>query len=170
MPEIFQYKVDAYTNEDYAVSIDSAKNVRGWHVKTAGFCGKLVLYTWIFVLYYYRNKWIVNLPKFEKVFKFALFLGGISLVASNIPSGFRYFNIAKLLFYACIIMALSQQSFVMKTKVIGKLTVLPLLFHEIFIIRTGFEFMSFQTLILNPIIALFWETNAPLIDFVKGLF
>jgi hypothetical protein len=169
LPEIFQTKVSAYTNEAYAESTNLASNALAWHVLLAGFFGKWVMFIWVFVLYYYRRDWVPNLHRFEQLFAFALFLGGIGLIASNIPSGFRYYSIAKMLFYAVFIMALTQKSFVAKTRLVGMFTIPALGFFVIFMIRTGFNYMGFQTLIGNPIIALFWETKVPLIDFVKGL-
>lgn len=170
LPDVFQYKVEAYTNENYALSVTSESQKLAWHVRYSTTGGKWILFFWIFMLYFYRRTWVNQLPKAETLFSLALFLGGFAQIASLVPSGFRYIVIVRLLFYGIIILALTQKAFYNKMKWYNFITIPLLGFYLVFLIRVGFEYMGINTLFGNPILAVIFSEQTPLINFVKDLF
>jgi hypothetical protein len=171
LPAVFQPKVNAYTNVDYASSIAEQASKYRWHVKFAQLSGKIVIYSWVIIMFFNRKKWITSKPALEGLFLIALFIGGWANIASLVPSGGRFLALANLLFYASFfvyLMSYSKQ--INNHKPVILATILFLLFYIVFQFRVGFDYISYLIFIGNPILAYFMDEQTPLIHFIKELF
>lgn len=166
LPDIFQSRVESYTNEAYAEAIELRKYSR--HVTLAGIFYRWVTYVWIAIVFFHRNKWKNNSKTYEYLFLFALFVGGFANLAANVPSGGRFVVVSNGLFYATFILLLGKNYLHIPWL---KWISLPFLaFVIIFKIRMGFDYMGFLTVAGNPFFAPFFDSQVPLIDFVKSVF
>ena len=166
LPDIFQSRVSSYTDEAYALKI--AERQSGAHVILAENITRWVTYLWIIFAFLKRKDWKDNYKTYYNLFLFALFLGSLANIASNVPSGGRFLTVSKGLFYALFVLLLGKNYLQLKWL---KIISFPLLaYAAIFQIRVGFEYMGFLTVAGNPLIALFIDTQTPLIDFVKEIF
>lgn len=170
LPEVFQPKVESYTGEAYAKRIIEAKDEMAWHVQFAGLANRIILYAWLIYAFINRKKWIVPNSPTEKVFGFALLLGGFAQIASLVPSGGRFMTVVNSLLYIVFIFAIINIKPGLTGKLLRAVTFPLLLFVIVFSIRRGFDYIGILTLFGNPIIAIFSQEQVPLIDFVKQLF
>jgi len=171
LPEVFQPRVDIYTNQDYAVSLKESASQLAWHVRFAQIAGRIVIYSWVISAFITQRYWQPYTQKiYKRLFAFALFIAGFANIASLVPSGGRFLTIANGLFYAVFVLILIQPALASKVRYVKTLTVPLLLFSLIFSIRVGFDYMSFFTIIGNPLLVLTGIEQTPLIEFVKDLF
>lgn len=170
LPDVFQTKVQSYTNEAYQEVVLGRKLNAAWHVTMAQNFGKYILYAWVIILYVNHKKWFKDLPSLKNIFLFALFLGGWAQIASLVPSGGRFHTVANAFFYLTLILLLIQSHKKTQIYSIAKIIAVPLLFVIIFQIRVGFDYIGILTFAGNPLFAIFFESQTPLIDFVKEVF
>lgn len=171
LPAVFQPKVNTYTNVDYASSITEQATQYRWHVKFAQLSGRIVIYSWVIIMFFDQKKWISKRHDIEGLFLMALFIGGWANIASLVPSGGRFLNLANLLFFASIfvyLMSNSKQMNNIRPMILG--TVLFLLFYLVFQFRVGFDYISYLIFIGNPVLAFFMDEQTPLIHFIKEFF
>lgn len=166
LPGVFQTRVESYTNESYATLVGSVEHafIQGLAIKAA----RLVTYIWIILAFIKRKQWAASEKAYHRIFLFALFIGGVANIAANVPSGGRFMVLSNSLFYALFVLLLGKNYLQVKWL---KLITFPLLaIAVIFKIRMGFDYMGFLTVAGNPMIALFFDTQTPLIDIVKEIF
>ena len=167
MPSIFQNKVDNYTNENYAKGIGVIKQATSFQVILAGNVTKWIVYVWATLVFLKRKNWKHNHDTYFQFFMFALFLGGFANLASNVPSGARFVTVANSLFYALFVLLLGRNY--LKFYWIKLITLPIMAFAVIFSIRVGFEYIGILAVAGNPVIALFYGSQVPLIEFIKSL-
>lgn len=168
-PEVFQTRIRGYTNEEYARGAGASGQALAWHVKAAGFAGKVVIISWISAIYLNRQKFENLLPHFKRFFLFALFFGGLANIASSVPSGGRFVAIANMMFLAIIILVLSKPFINNRFSMFKKLVLIFVAFSVIFQLRTGLDYMGFLTFFGNPVLAYFIEVQTPIITFIKDI-
>lgn len=170
LPEVFQPRIEGYASEAVADARQEAAQGLAWHVNLADMAGRYIRYAWIIALYSLRSQWIRQFPEASRLFAMALFIGGFAQIAALVPSGGRFEIITTLLVWGVIVLLLGQGVFNNKLKPL-KLLTFPLLgFGVIFSVRLGMSFFGISALVSNPLIALFYTDQVPLIDFIKGLF
>lgn len=167
LPEVFQPKVETYTDETYAETIREAAKQLQWHVVFAQVIGRYLIYAWVLVSYIFMRHWSNYLPESKRLFGFALFLAGWSQLASLVPSGGRFILLTNFLFYAIFILMLSVWNPGRRIGIIKSITVPLILFLIIFSFRTGLDYTGFMTFVGNPIAAIFIEEQMPLIELIK---
>jgi hypothetical protein len=172
LPDVFQPRVDAYTNLDYALSIKEKALQSAWHVRFAQLASRIVIYSWVIVVFFSQRYWHDDSKRIlKKVFAFALFIGGWANIAALVPAGGRFLIITNGLFYFIFVLSLIQPKIMFKFKTIRMFTIPFLLFSLIFSLRLGFDFISFLTVIGNPfLVAIVDFEQTPLIEFIKKLF
>ncbi len=168
LPDIFQPKVHTYTT-DIAMLKRAEKNP-AWHVQFAEVSLRWVTYAWVVAIFLWRRRLLGNMPKFQTLFSFALFIGGWTQLAALVPSGTRFMVVSNSIFYAIILMALAQRNFGNRIRWLMKASIPFLLFIIVFAIRTGFSYMGFLTIFGNPTLAFIIDEQTPLIEFVKSIF
>jgi hypothetical protein len=170
LPSIFQPRVVGYTNEIYAENVQSSGLAFSAYVQIAGKVANFLLYSWIIFLFVRHFKWSKYLTGTERTFTFALFLGTFANLASGIPSGGRYLTLSTFLFFAVIIITLSQKKRLIYPPWLKYFSIGMLTYVVVFNVRLGLDYMGVSTFISNPIMALFAKDTKPLIEFVKEFF
>jgi hypothetical protein len=169
LPDVFQPRVEGYTNEDYAKGLFNQQLEMSMHVKLFSILEQWIVYIWIIVSFLFRKKMIFNLPAYRKVFGFALFLGGFAQISSLIPSGGRFIVVANCLFYVVFILFFTNFQNYHRLLLLKIITIPVLTFLIIFNIRRGLDFAGIFTFLGNPILAFFSSEQVPLIEFLKQL-
>ncbi len=170
LPELFRLKLFPYLNPDYAIIVLEEKSSSSLHVVIANALSNWYLYIWATVIFFTRKKCFENFSTGNKLFNFALFLGGWSQIISFLPSGGRFLVISTACFYFVFVIVLTkieQDSLHIK---IAHWTVPLIIFLVLFNIRIGFDYIGILHLLGNPLIALFVEQQSPLIDYIKFIF
>jgi len=170
LPDIFQPKVESYTNPEYAKNVFTAQTELAWHVKLADLAERIFLYTWVVITFFKKKIWYRTFPDLKQLFGLALFMGGFAQIASLIPSGGRFGIISKALFYAVFLIIISYIKFNKIIEFLKLMTIPLLVFIIVFSIRVGLDFIGILTFFGNPFIAVFIDEQTPLIYFVKQLF
>lgn len=170
LPDFLQPRVMGYTNEDYAGKVSDAVTQSSWIMLWKGYLSTWIGYAWIIAVYLRRKLWIKYYPELHRVFMFALLMGGFANIAAQVPSGGRFITVANGLFFALFVVLLGQRKISLKLQWLEIITLPLLFFVVIFQIRIGLGFTGILTFAGNPLIAPFFETQTPLIDFIKQLF
>ncbi len=170
LPDFLQPRVSAYTTEAYYETILESRKVTTWHIQFSSIFGRWILYLWTFLVYFTRKLWLNRFPDVNKIYVFALFLGGFAQIAANVPSGGRFMLLVNMLMFSVFVIMMAQIRLDRKLQ-IWKIITLPfLLFYLIIQIRMGLDFIGISTFFSNPVLALFVEDTTPVIDFVKKIF
>lgn len=170
IPEIFQKKIDPYTNPDYVLRIQEANENYSWHVHFAQLSLRIVIYVLATISYTLLKYWEKEDFSVKQVYMLALLLGGVANLTSHIPSGGRFMTIANGFFFAAFVLIFQQAPVLRKTKLLCN-TIIPLIvFWLLFAIRVGFDYMGFMVILGNPLLALAGIEQTPLISFVKSVF
>jgi hypothetical protein len=170
LPEVFQPRVKSYTNKAYVMRIKNENEKKALHVKIADNALKYTLYTLLIVVFFafyrnFRQNQILYI-----LFCFSLFIFGWAQLASLIPSGGRFLNIAYS-FSIVFLILFFKENIIPYFINYFKILALPLLlFYCIFSIRVGFDYMGLSVIIGNPIFALLINDTTPMIEFVKAIF
>ena len=168
LPGIFQPRVSGYTSNAYAEGIMRDSAQLNWQVTFATNVSKWIVYIWVTATFITREEWKRNYKTYYHLFLFALFIGGFSNLASNVPSGVRFISVTNVLFYALFVLLIGRNYLSFHWL---KLITFPImLFSVIFLIRLGFDFIGILTIGGNPVLALLYGTQTPFIDFIKSLF
>lgn len=171
LPNIFQEKVNTYTNLEYAAAMQEKIAQSAWHVRFAQLASRIVIYSWVIAAFMSQRYWRPETKKLlRNLFSFALFMSGWANIATLVPSGGRFITITNGLLYFLFVLILLQPLLRSKLRAIKLFTVPLLLFVLIFAIRVGFDYMGFLTIIGNPLLVLVNNEQTPLIEFVKSIF
>ena len=169
LPDLFQSRVETYTNETYVESLARARSSDvAWHQVFAIKAFRWITYIWIVMAFITRKKWAGKHKAYFHLFLFALLLGSFANLASNVPSGGRFVTLSNSLFYALFILLLAKGH--LQLPWLKWLSIPLLIFVIIFNIRVGFDYIGPLTFVGNPLIAFLFDSQTPLIDFVKNLF
>ena len=167
IPKTFEYRLKTYTNIDYFDSIKEQMEVVGWHVKFANLSFSIVLYSFVIIMFSH----LIRSKKVKRMllvfFEFGLFIGVISNLANNIPSGGRFLVLSNSVLIACYFIFLSLYKMSNKYLLLNVILSMFLIFWIIFSIRVGLDYSGFLLFIGNPLLAFFVTENTPLIDFIK---
>ena len=168
LPEIFQPRVESYTNIEYAEGLKKSLVGTAWYVGFSGTALKIAVNSMLIILLFHSRKFLKRDRFLYEFVCFILFFGSWANLASSVPSGGRFLSMVHALSVVFIILYLSKNQINLTVKIIRSLSIPLLIFYCIFSIRVGFDFMGISTFIGNPIFALIFEDNTPLIEFVKS--
>lgn len=170
LPDVFQRKVDTYTDVEYALTVAAEANLpKSIHVVINTFCTKFFLYFWIIALYITRKSWFNISPDGESLYNFALFFGGWAQIAASVPSMGRFILIVNNIFFVVLVLIISKKNLPPKLNMLAKITSPLLIFTIIFSIRIAFQYIGPLTIIGNPVLASFMENSVPLISYLKSI-
>ena len=171
LPGIFQDRVNLYVGEAYVEKVSENKQSFAIHVVLAIILFKYVTYLLLLLMFLNRKRYIKTVPYFKNLFAFSLYFGIFAQLVSNIPSGSRFIVIQQMLFYTLFIVSIYNFNFLKKIKLLYLFIVIGLSFSLLFKLRMGLDYMSFFTLLGNPIIALaIDEQVTPIIETIKSIF
>jgi hypothetical protein len=168
LPEIFQPRVESYTNIDYAQGLQKSASYTNWYVGFSGIALKIAINSLLIVILLYSRKFLKNNKQLYEFAGFILFFGSWANIAAVVPSGGRFLAVLNMLSMGFIILYLIKYQVNPQIKAIRLLSIPLLIFYCIFTIRVGFDYMGISTFIGNPFAALLIEDNTPLIEFVKS--
>mgnify|MGYP001167309935 FL=1 len=169
LPEIFQTRIESYTNEEYVKSFTEKGTQLSWHVKFSQIGGRAIIYLWIFYLFFNKDQWDYYSFNISKIFKLGLFIGGFAQLASLLPSGGRFINVVYSLIYAVVILCISEFKTERIPWLLKMITIPVIVFLILFNMRVGFDYIGILVFVGNPIFALFISDQTPLIYFIKQL-
>ncbi len=167
VPKAFEYRLKTYTNIDYFDSIKEQMEVLGWHVKFASLSFSIVMYSFAIIMFshFIRSKKIKRM--LLVFFEFGLFIGGISNLANNFPSGGRFLVLSNSVIIACYFIFLCLYKMSNKYLLLNVIISMFLIFWIIFAIRTALDHSGLLFFFGNPLLALFITDEVPLIDLIK---
>jgi hypothetical protein len=120
------------------------------------------------ILFFFRRKLLGSMnPRLVRSLSFSLLFWGVANFMSSLPSGGRYVVVASLAAIPLVILCVHYQY---KDKYFNGLmrVILPgLLLFIIVAFREGFYFLTLNTFIGNPIVALFLDYSFVLNDWIK---
>ena len=122
-----------------------------------------------FLIYLFLKRKILTQlnHRFLNALSFTLLFWGVANIFSTLPSGTRYITIASLSALPLIIFYVHYQYHDKYLKKIARFIIPALLLFIVVSIRNGFYFLTINTFIGNPIIAIFADYNFALNDFIK---
>jgi hypothetical protein len=170
LPDIFQQRVTAYTNLDYAESLKVASQSLNWYIPFSYLGIRWITYIMTLFIYFFCRKFLKSRQELMTLFCFSLLLYGFANIYSLVPSGGRFLIVADTFMFAFFIIFISISP---KIRGLGLITVLSipmLLLFCIVTIRSGMDFYGLTTIIGNPIYATFYSDTVPLIEGIKKLF
>ncbi|ERM83989.1 hypothetical protein P872_01630 [Rhodonellum psychrophilum GCM71 = DSM 17998] len=173
LPGLFQEKIMVYTQEavvERFMEEGESPIPLSWHVILANnllryFIAAILIF--MYVRYIYFRDQIS--PKILTFLGLSLFFSAFANLSALIPSGSRFLIIGDsiamvtFIFYAATYTEDKWMNYALK--VISP----ALLFVIIFKFRVGFDFIGLSTVFGNPILALIFDDNLPIIEFVKSI-
>jgi hypothetical protein len=168
LPEIFQPRVESYTNIEYAKGLEKSAAYTNWYVGFSGIALKIAINALLIVIMLYSRKFLAKNKQIYEFVGFILFFGSWANIAAVVPSGGRFLLVFNMLSMGFIVLYLIKYRVNLPIKAIRLLSIPLLVFYCIFTIRVGFDYMGISTFIGNPFSALLIEDTKPIIDFVKS--
>jgi len=169
LPDIFQPRVIAYTNSDYAIGVNEAYKDTVWYVRYAEPALRLTIYSLLSVLVVSRSKIFSKDPLLFSLICFALFFYGWSNLAAHMPSGARFQTVANFLSVAALLLFFIKYKSSIALKLLRFISLPVILYYCIVSIRIGFDFIGLSTFIGNPFTAFLFEDKIPIIEIIKSL-
>lgn len=168
LPEIFQPRVESYTNIEYAENIAMNKSDMNWYVGFSANAFKIAINALLIIVLYTSRKFLKNNKILYGYAAFILFFSGWANLLTSLPSGGRFIAVSSALVVAFLILFFLNYKPSGLLKVTQILSLPLLIIYFIFSIRVGFDYMGISTFIGNPFSALLIEDTKPIIDFVKS--
>lgn len=169
LPDIFQPRVESYTNIEYVKGIKKSAEYYNWYVAFSGLALKVAISSLLIILIIFSRKFLKKNKQLYEFVGFILFFGSWANIAAVVPSGGRFLVVFNMLSMGFIILYLVKYQVSFPVKIIRLISMPLLIFYCIFTLRVGFDYMGISTFIGNPFSALLIEDNTPLIEFVKSL-
>lgn len=167
LPDVFNKKVNSYTDVDYAISREKQLEVTSWHVAYYGNVLKWTLVSFIFLIWFKSIKSIRGSNFLLSIFSFSLLIAACSNVAGLIPSGNRFVVLSNLFLCAAVFLFFQYTPRKQLVHKIMPLAVPALIFYCLVAIRTGLDTLGVMTILGNPILALFGNIDTALVELIK---
>lgn len=166
-PESYQERIDMYVNQDIMSRNVEASATTNWYVGASGFLKYWCYAILLIFLYPCIKKYYKNNISYRNLYSFALFVGAFANIMSLIPSGGR-FQLVFQMFVVPIILLIAtrlplKMGYSKFVQVISLVLMLPLVVD----FRKLFDFYGITAIFGDFFTLLIWESNVPLIDFVK---
>lgn len=165
-PAFLLPRVNGYTSEEYVEVISDINNSANWYIN---YYSKSI--SWFIVIiftyiYFYKKNINAYSKSFSNLFGFSLLFLTLGNITSLLPSGSRFLLIAQLFGMALVFLFSIEYGDKLFRRWLLLLTPL-LLFFIIVSIRTSFDTLTIETIIMNPIFSAFVDFPVPLIDIFK---
>lgn len=168
MPDFLFLKIDAYARESRIEELSNLKVETNWYAKiflSSLFNGVSIMIVFIFLKY----KDLISFnSKMINLLKFSLFFTTLVNLTDFIPSMGRMALISNILvIYLFIYLIVNIKESRKYFSLMNYLLFPFLLIYNIVQIRIGLDYLSVETIIGNPITALFGLEKTPIIDLIK---
>lgn len=164
-PETFEARASNYTDEDYAETIAELNASANWYAVNLN---KVLLWaiTAIYCVFYFRIKKLKQVSLLGNLmYGFSLVLLITANLLSGVPSGSRFMLIAQLFAIGAIFITISKIS---KPWINNfNYFISFLIFFIVVSTRNLFDTLTIDTVLSNPLIALYAKTGFPLINLIK---
>lgn len=168
LPDVFDSRIETYTDAGYARDLSQRQAKLHWYVPLSG---DVVTYTvYVFVVYIYIQFKESLKDYYKALFCFSTLFYSWANLASLVPSGGRFIALGNLFMIFLIILFIQEHKDQRKLKLISIASIPGLSLFILVAMRLGFDYISMSTLLGNPILALFYHDETPLISYVKSLF
>lgn len=168
LPEFLNPKVDAYASDTYAEDLQTKGSAKNWY---AQIFLKVLFYSCSIMIFYIFRKYkeLINYnEKLSFLVKFSISFSAIVNIFNFIPSFGRMDLISNTLVVFIFGLLISNIAKNDKWYLPLKIILIPMLSFYIMVqMRIGFDYISLETIIGNPFLALFNIDKIPLIDFIK---
>jgi len=138
-----------------------------WHARYYVKALTWSLMAFLFFLFFKRKVLQQLHPAFLNSLSFTLLFWGFANIMSSIPSGGRFLTVAALSAFPLIIFYLQSQPKETGITNLLRITMPALLLYIIVAARIGFYSFSLNTILGNPLIELFMDTQISLNDIIK---
>lgn len=168
-PESYEARIDGYVNQNYLDANKDRLALNNWYVKLSG---NITHWGYSILL-------LLILPCMKRNFKneyglmhlyvFALLIGSFANISALIPSGGRFQLVSQMFKVPLILLVVSyipqNDNFHKVVNIALLFLLLPLAVE----FRKIFDFLGITAILGNFITVFFWETNIPLIEYLKQL-
>jgi len=169
--EVFENKKQAYIKEDISeISIGiAAASSLNWYVKGRTYALKYLTLLLCTLFYFSMLNGQIRINKIElQLFSFALFITGICIILmTTVPQFGRFYRIGLWFFYSFALIIFSNGFRL--SKILDPLIYGAAALYIVVEIRIAFDTFTVDTVLSNPVIAIFGKSGITLIDFVKGV-
>lgn len=167
LPPVFHPKITSYTQEDYAESRVEAFGEMRWYARNYIKALTWVITGFLVIFYFRATNYLKQNEGLRSIFGFTLLLMGVINIASHIPSMGRFIAVASLFAVALIFLFLQHGPRLQILKLYHPLAIGGFLLFSIVSLRIGVGMISIMAIMGNPIIALFYNIDYTLIQFLK---
>ncbi|WP_396175849.1 hypothetical protein [Flavobacterium sp.] len=164
-PDFLLPKVNTYVGEEYIEGLSEVEEAV-WYITYLSQSLTWFIVVMISIIYFSNLVTFKTNQAFSNLFGFTLLFLSISNFISIIPSGGRFLIIAQLFSLALIYLFYVRYTTKIYSKWMVYLTPL-LLFYIIVSIRISFDTLTVDTILSNPIFAVFVKIGTPVIDLIK---
>ncbi|MDD3742471.1 MAG: EpsG family protein [Lentimicrobiaceae bacterium] len=168
LPEIFQPRVESYTNIQYVDKLNKSAEYYNWYVGFSKIALKIAINSLFIVVIFYSRKFLKNNKRMNDLAGFVLLFGSWANILAVVPGGGRFITVVYMLIMVFVILYMIRYRGNMQVKTIRYLAVPLLIFYSIFTFRVGMDYMGWSTFFGNPFTALLIEDTTPIIDLVKS--
>lgn len=168
-PESYEDRIELYVNQDLADRNAEGAALSNWYIAVSGMLKKWTIAVLLIFLYPCMKKYFKGEYGLNRLYLFALFLGAFANIMSLIPSGGRFQLVSMMFMVPMVLLSIMK---IPKSDVyygIARFAMLFLLIPVVVDFRRLFDFLGITAVFGNFFTAFFWESNVPLIEFVKQL-
>lgn len=168
LPDFLHARSDAYLRDSYLTEI-SEKHAET-NLYALIFLKSLFYATSLMIFFIFKNfkNLITYDPKLIYIIKFSFLFAAIVNMLSFIPSFSRMGLISNTLILYIFMVMITNITINKNYLMLSKILITPLLVLYVIVqMRIGFDHMSIETILGNPLMALFDLDNTPLIDLIK---
>ena len=172
IPGVLADRTATYRNEDTVEELQSGVNdanapQRNWYINLYNAALEWPLVAFLAILFFKKRKMALFDKRFLNSLSFTFLFWGVANIMASLPSGGRFITVA--MFSALPLIILYVQNFPGEKYLTHKVKIaLPaLLLFIIVSIRIGFLTISVNTLMGNPIVALFTDYEIALDEIIK---
>lgn len=168
-PESYEDRIELYVNQDLADRNAEGAALSNWYIAVSGMLKKWTIAALLIFLFPCMKKFFKGEYGFNRLYIFALLLGAFANIMSLIPSGGRFQILSMMFMVPMVLLSIMRIPKSDGYYEIARFAMLFLLIPVVVDFRRLFDFFGITAVFGNFITAFFWESNVPLIEFVKQL-
>jgi len=167
IPEVFQDRTQAYTNEEYIKGRKKFNQQANWYVEARVTAIHYALNLLLIILFFQYRSLISSNKVLAGLLCYGLLLATVTNLFSQVASMVRFQMVYDVIIFSFLFLLVQQ----VNHRVFRMWSYIPFLLAAILYlvveIRIGFETTSLLTILGNPLIAPFLSNEFPLINFFK---
>lgn len=168
-PELYENRIELYVNQDLADRNAEGAALSNWYIAVSGLLKKWTIAVLLIFLFHCMKKYFKGDYGLTRLYIFALLLGAFANIMSLIPSGGRFQLVSMMFMVPMVLLSIMKIPKSDGYYGIARFAMLFLLIPVVVDFRRLFDFFGITAVFGNFITVFFWESNIPLIEFVKQL-